>query len=95
MFDDFKSIATNSGANLTQISGFIVPNPVAGDTGGDAVKITAFVGEGDKGNIGDYFAIRDQSNSSTDNILWDGVTDDNNDQSSGGADVSATSFRCV
>ena len=82
LYDNFQSIANNSGNNLTEISGFIVPYPVAGDTGTDAVKITAFVGEGDNaitsGNVGDYFAIRTQSNSSIDNKLWDGVTDDIN-----------------
>jgi hypothetical protein len=90
LFDNFKSIANTSGANLTQISGFIVPNPVAGDTGGDAVKLTAFVGEGDKINSGDYFAIRDQTYQSTDNILWDGVQDDSNDTSSGNNWISST-----
>jgi hypothetical protein len=85
LYDNFSSIANDGNDHLTQISGFIVPNQVAGDTGGDAVKITAFVGEGDITNIGDFFAIRDQTDQSTDNILWDGIpsTMDPNDTSSG------------
>jgi hypothetical protein len=85
LYDNFSSIANDGQDHLTQISGFIVPNQVAGDTGGDAVKITAFVGEGDINNTGDFFAIRDQTNQSTDNILWDGIpsTMDPNDTSSG------------
>jgi hypothetical protein len=85
LYDNFSSIANDGQDHLTQISGFIVPNQVAGDTGGDAVKITTFVGEGDITNTGDFFAIRDQTNQSTDNILWDGIpsTMDPNDTSSG------------
>jgi len=76
LFDNFDSIANNGIDNPYQMSGFIVPYPVAGDTGADAVKLTVFVGEGDKHNTGDFFGIRVQNNILNDNYLWDGVTDD-------------------
>jgi hypothetical protein len=89
LFDNFMSIANDGNDHPTQISGFIVPAP---DTSGDAIKLTAFVGEGDISNTGDFFAIRVQSNSTQDNILWDGIPSslDSNDTSPSGNWVSST-----
>jgi hypothetical protein len=83
LFDNFNSIANDGKDRPFQMSGFIVPTQVTGDTGGDAIKLTAFVGEGDKHNTGDFFAIRVQNNILNDNYLWDGVTDDPAEQASG------------
>lgn len=93
LFDEFKSIANNSLNNLIPISGFITPARISGEpTSADAVKLTTFVGEGDKQLYPDAVGLRDQSNPTTDNWLWDGVTDDVNDTSPGNADVSATAL---
>ena len=80
LFDLTKSIPSTSGANLIPISGFVVPSPISGEsTSADAVKMTVFVGEGDKNIQGDRVSLRGQSNPTIDNWLWDGVTDDTND----------------
>jgi len=46
LYDKFLTISNSSGNNLIPISGFITPAQITGET--DAVKMTAFVGEGDK-----------------------------------------------
>ena len=80
LFDEFRSIANTSGNNPIAISGFITPARISGEsTGADAVKLSVFVGEGDKQLYPDSVGLRDQTNPATDNWLWDGVTDDPND----------------
>jgi len=44
-----------------KISGFLVPQPIAGEV--NAAKITCFVGEGDKGKTGDSFKVTGPSGS--------------------------------
>ena len=68
----FRSVpATPANAQTQQITGFIVPQPVSGDTA--AARLTIFVGEGDIQITGDYVAIVNQRDS-TEHYLWDGVT---------------------
>jgi len=52
-----------------KISGFLVPDPVIGET--DAAKMTCFVGEGDEGKTGDSFKITGPSGNSA--YLLDGT----------------------
>jgi hypothetical protein len=67
----FRSVpATPANTQTQQITGFIVPQPVATET--EAARLTIFVGEGDIQITGDYVAIVDQRDS-TEHYLWDGV----------------------
>jgi hypothetical protein len=78
LFDNFQSISNTSGDNITEISGFIVPQRIAGEsTSADAARLTVFVGEGDKQLHPDHVGLIDQNG--TEHLLWDGVTDDSND----------------
>jgi len=72
---DLKSTFTSvpaSPANtvVKQISGFIVPKPIVGET--EVAKLTCFVGEGDIQLPNDYIAIVDQRGPG-EHLLWDGV----------------------
>ena len=78
LFDEFRSIQNLSGNNLLDISGFITPNKIATEPlSADAVKLTVFVGEGDKHLHPDHVGLFDQAGA--EHWLWDGVTDDTND----------------
>jgi len=78
LFDNFQSISNTSGDNITEISGFIVPQRIAGEsTSADAARLTVFVGEGDKQLHPDHVGLIDQNG--TEHVLWDGITDDTSD----------------
>jgi hypothetical protein len=72
LFDDFLNSGQYNNLDYDQdgqpggtLSGFIVPEPIAGET--DAATLTAFVAEGDDYYDGDYVAINGTK-------LWDGTT---------------------
>jgi Tfp pilus assembly protein PilX len=77
LYDEMESISSTSGNNYIPITGFIVPPQGSEPNNTDAVKLTTFIGEGDKQIIGDYVAFINQVG--TQYFLWDGVTDDTND----------------
>jgi hypothetical protein len=76
LYDDFLYIAPNTEGLTFPISGFIVPEPIAGET--IAAKITCFVGDGDDYYSGDFIAINapDVPGYQIANSykLWDGIT---------------------
>jgi hypothetical protein len=65
------------------ISGFIVPQPIAGEV--NAGKLTAFVGEGDVWYTGDYVAVNGTK-------LWDGTNTTNNSKSNPNNVFNSTSM---
>jgi hypothetical protein len=80
--DTFQSVPASPANTVTkEITGFIVPDQIAGET--DVAKLTCFVGEGDIQLTGDYVALVDQHNP-TEHLLWDGVNlpSDGNTQAS-------------
>jgi hypothetical protein len=74
--DNFKYIAPNTDGERFSISGFLVPDPIAGET--IAAKITCFVGDGDDYYSGDFIALNppDVEGYQIPNSykLWDGIT---------------------
>ncbi len=82
LYDKLRSVPNADGSNPYVISepigGFIVPEKITGETDSDDVaKLTIFVGEGDVGlystNNKEYVAFVPQG-SSTEHVLWDGIT---------------------
>jgi hypothetical protein len=74
--DYFRYIAPNGQGDKFEISGFLVPEPIEGET--VAAKMTCFVGDGDDFYSGDFIAINapDVQGYQIPNSykLWDGVT---------------------
>lgn len=88
LFDEFESIPNNSGHNVINISGFITPQQGTEPGSSSAVRLTAFVGEGDKQLYPDWVAfINQRQTTSSEYLMWDGVTDDPNDTSSSPKDA--------
>jgi hypothetical protein len=73
LYDDFLYV-DNNGTLEYPISGFLVPDPIAGEA--DAAKITCFVGEGDDYYADDYIALNPPSfpHAPDSCKLWDGTT---------------------
>ncbi len=76
LFDDFLYIAPHTDGVNYPISGFLVPDPIAGET--VAATITCFVGDGDDYYSGDFIAINAPDGLDGHEIpnsykLWDGI----------------------
>ncbi len=76
LFDRFRYIAPHTEGLKFALSGFLVPDPIAGET--NAAKITCFVGDGDEVYSGDFIAINapDVPGHQIPEAykLWDGIT---------------------
>jgi hypothetical protein len=76
LYDDFLYMAPHTEGLEFPISGFIVPDPIAGET--IAARITCFVGDGDDYYSGDFIAINAPDvpgyQIADSYKLWDGIT---------------------
>ncbi len=76
LYDEFLYVAPHTDGVSYPISGFLVPDPIAGEQ--NAAKVTCFVGDGDDFYSGDFIAINAPDvpgyQISNEYKLWDGIT---------------------